>query len=73
MVAFDTNVFMGSAKDRNIIMECLRRWRTYDPQIHILLPRVRAYQVLIYIQLYSAQAASLIVRLLTFDVCCQTC
>ena len=45
LVAFDTNVFMGSAKDRNIIMECQRVWRGLDPQIHILLPRVSAPQL----------------------------
>lgn len=43
MVAFDTNVFMGSAKDRNIIQECLKAWSGADSQIAILLPRVNCY------------------------------
>ncbi len=45
MVAFDTNVFMGSAKDRNIILECLKAWSGADSQIAILLPRVSSYSV----------------------------
>ncbi len=43
MVAFDTNVFMGSAKDRNIILECVKAWSGADSQIAILLPRVSCH------------------------------
>ncbi|CAL8468612.1 g8152 [Coccomyxa elongata] len=45
MVAFDTNVFMGSAKDRNIILECVKAWSGADSQIAILLPRNVMYEL----------------------------
>lgn len=44
MVVFDTNVFMNTPKDRNIILSCIKAWEDMHPPVYIVIPRVRNLQ-----------------------------
>lgn len=41
MVAFDTNIFMGQAKDRLLVIECINCWTVQNEPVRLLMPRVR--------------------------------